>query len=54
MTPPPVILDDLTARVARKELTDGDALYKALQDIAADVLQNAEAPLVITKRSNRL
>ena len=27
-----VILDDLTARVARKELTDGDALYKALQD----------------------
>lgn len=44
-----VILDDLTARVARKELTDGDALYKALQDNLQQMLQNAEAPLVITK-----
>ncbi|MCC7516947.1 MAG: signal recognition particle-docking protein FtsY [Pseudomonadales bacterium] len=42
-----VILDDLTARVARKELTDGDALYQALQDNLHTMLQTSEAPLVI-------
>ncbi len=44
-----VILDDLTARVARKELTDGNALYKALQDNLQTMLQTAEAPLRIEK-----
>lgn len=44
-----VILDDLTARVARKELTDGDALYKALQENLQQMLHIAEAPLVIDK-----
>lgn len=42
-----VILDELTARVARKELTDGDALYQALQDSLHTMLQTSEAPLVI-------
>jgi len=44
-----MILDDLTARVARKELTDGHALYKALQDNLQQVLQSVEAPLQIEK-----
>jgi fused signal recognition particle receptor len=42
-----VILDNLTGRVARKELTDGDALYEALKDNLYDMLQGSEAPLVI-------
>jgi fused signal recognition particle receptor len=42
-----VILDDLTARVARKELTDGNALYTALQDHLQQMLQSCEAPLMI-------
>jgi fused signal recognition particle receptor len=42
-----VILDDLTGRVARKELTDGDALYEALQDNLYDMLKVSESPLVI-------
>lgn len=42
-----VILDDLTGRVARRELTDGDALYDALQDNLYDMLKVSEAPLVI-------
>lgn len=42
-----IILDDLTSRVARKELTDGDALYAALQDNLYDMLKVSEAPLVI-------
>lgn len=42
-----VILDDLTGRVARKELTDGDALYDALKDNLYSMLQDSESPLVI-------
>jgi fused signal recognition particle receptor len=42
-----VILDNLTGRVARKELTDGDALYDALKNNLYDMLQVSEAPLVI-------
>lgn len=42
-----VILDNLTGRVARKELTDGDALYDALKDNLYDMLKISEAPLVI-------
>ena len=42
-----VILDNLTGRVARKELTDGDALYDALKDNLYDMLKVSESPLVI-------
>lgn len=42
-----VILDNLTGRVARKELTDGDALYDALKNNLYEMLQVSEAPLVI-------
>ena len=42
-----VILDNLTGRVARKELTDGEALYDALKNNLYDMLQVSEAPLVI-------
>lgn len=42
-----VILDNLTGRVARKELTDGDALYDALKDNLYDMLKVSEAPLII-------
>ncbi len=41
------ILDDLTQRVARQELADGDALYAALQEKLYALLQVAEAPLQI-------
>lgn len=41
------ILDDLTQRVARQELCDGDALYDALQEKLYDLLQTSEAPLQI-------
>ncbi len=44
-----IILDNLTSRVARKELTDGDALYAALQDNLYDMLKVSEAPLVIDR-----
>jgi fused signal recognition particle receptor len=41
------ILDDLTQRVARQELCDGDALYEALQEKLYDLLKVSEAPLQI-------
>lgn len=41
------IISDLTQRVARQELSDGDALYQALQDNLYSMLQTSEAPLVI-------
>lgn len=41
------ILNDLTQRIARMELSDGDALYQALQDKLYDLLQTSEAPLQI-------
>ncbi len=41
------ILSSLTQRIARKELSDGDALYQALQDDLYTLLQASEAPLNI-------
>lgn len=43
-----VIIQSLTQKVARKQLTDADALYKSLQAELAALLKPVEAPLVIT------
>lgn len=42
------IIDDLTERVARKQLADGDALFEALRESLRDILRKVEAPLVIS------
>ncbi|HEY6530111.1 MAG TPA: signal recognition particle-docking protein FtsY [Cellvibrionaceae bacterium] len=42
-----VIIDDLTARVARKQLDDSDALFAALQENLRNLLLPVEKPLVI-------
>src|SRR5476649_2371143 len=42
-----VIIQSLTQKVARKQLTDSDALYKSLQDELAAMLKPVEQPLVI-------
>lgn len=44
-----VIIQSLTQKVARKQLTDADALYKSLQAELAAMLKPVEAPLVITE-----
>lgn len=41
------IIDNLTARVSRKELADADALYLALKQSLRDMLKNVESPLVV-------
>ncbi len=41
------IVQNLTKRVARKELADSDALYKALQQELNDLLKPVEQPLLI-------
>jgi len=41
------IIDDLTARVARKQLADSDALFDALKESLGGLLKNVEAPLLI-------
>lgn len=41
------IIDSLTARVARKQLNDVDALYQALRDQLTELLRPVEKPLVI-------
>jgi fused signal recognition particle receptor len=41
------IIESLTAKVARKQLADGDALYKALREELTDLLRPVEQPLVI-------
>lgn len=41
------IIQSLTRRVARKELADSDALYKALQEELAAMLRPVEQPLAI-------
>ncbi len=41
------IVDRLTERVSRRELADGDALYKALQQELAELLNSVDAPLVL-------
>jgi len=41
------IIEKLTSRVARKQLTDADALYQALREQLAELLRPVEQPLVI-------
>ncbi|WP_444905272.1 signal recognition particle-docking protein FtsY [Microbulbifer sp. CnH-101-E] len=41
------IVERLTERVSRRELADGDALYKALQQELAELLDSVDAPLVL-------
>ena len=41
------IIDDLTQRVARKQLTDADALFAALRELLAGLLRPVEQPLLI-------
>ncbi|WP_105103274.1 signal recognition particle-docking protein FtsY [Microbulbifer pacificus] len=41
------IIDRLTERVSRRELSNGEALYAALQEELASLLDRVEAPLVI-------
>ncbi|WKD51663.1 signal recognition particle-docking protein FtsY [Microbulbifer spongiae] len=41
------IVARLTERVSRRELANGDALYKALQQELSELLDSVEAPLVI-------
>lgn len=43
-----VIIEDLTARVARKQLDDSDALFAALQENLCNLLLPVEQPLVIS------
>ena len=45
-----VIINKLTDRVSRKELNDGDALYTALQQELALLLEPSAKPLVITEQ----
>ncbi|MDO7895806.1 signal recognition particle-docking protein FtsY [Pseudomonas citrulli] len=45
-----VIIKSLTQKVARKQLTDADALYKSLQDELTNLLKPVEQPLVIASR----
>lgn len=44
------IVRNLTQKVARKQLTDSDALYKSLQNELTEMLKPVEAPLVITSQ----
>ena len=46
-----VIIKNLTQKVARKQLTDADALYKSLQDELAAMLKPVEQPLVIESKN---
>ncbi|PCJ32319.1 MAG: signal recognition particle-docking protein FtsY [Gammaproteobacteria bacterium] len=44
------IIDDLTSRVARKQLGDADALFQALHDDMVAILQPSSQPLVIPEK----
>ncbi|NHC11047.1 signal recognition particle-docking protein FtsY [Stutzerimonas degradans] len=46
-----VIMQNLTRRVSRKELADSGALYKALQEELASLLQPVEQPLIIDSQA---
>ena len=43
------IVDNLTQRVARKQLADADALFRALRELLAGLLRPVEQPLIIDK-----
>lgn len=47
-----VIIRNLTQKVARKQLTDAQALYASLQGELADMLRPVERPLVIEKQQS--
>ena len=44
------IIEDLTERVARKQLADSEALYKALRESLADLLRKVESPLELDQQ----
>jgi fused signal recognition particle receptor len=44
------IIESLTAKVARKQLADGDALYQALREELTNLLRPVEQPLVIDQQ----
>jgi len=46
-----VIIQSLTQKVARKQLTDADALYKSLQGELTNMLKPVEKPLVIASQN---
>ena len=46
-----LIVRNLTQKVARKQLTDSDALYTSLQSELTQMLKPVEAPLVITSQN---
>ncbi|WLG96165.1 signal recognition particle-docking protein FtsY [Pseudomonas sp. FP198] len=46
-----VIIQSLTQKVARKQLTDADALYKSLQGELTTLLKPVEKPLVIASQN---
>jgi len=46
-----VIIQSLTQKVARKQLTDADALYKSLQGELGNLLKPVEQPLVIASQN---
>ena len=46
-----VIIQSLTQKVARKQLTDADALYKSLQGELTNMLKPVEQPLVIAAQN---
>ncbi|WP_210641813.1 MULTISPECIES: signal recognition particle-docking protein FtsY [unclassified Pseudomonas] len=46
-----VIIQSLTQKVARKQLTDADALYKSLQGELTNLLKPVEKPLVIASQN---
>ncbi|MBT2340204.1 MULTISPECIES: signal recognition particle-docking protein FtsY [Pseudomonas] len=46
-----VIIQSLTQKVARKQLTDADALYKSLQGELTNLLKPVEQPLVIASQN---
>jgi fused signal recognition particle receptor len=47
------IIDELAARVKRKQLADSDALYVALKEILQTMLQPCEAPLTIPESTGK-
>lgn len=47
------VLDELTARLKRRQLADSEALYGALKEILLSMLQPCEKPLQVPPRSDR-
>ena len=47
-----IVIDDLTQRVARKQLADADALYVALREVLRNILEPSHQPLIIPKQES--